>query len=175
MYSIAIFWKKNTLYIYRGVTMRTDKVELAKSRNFDNSKFMSEPKDSKKEEESNYFLEMKKEDIEQKRASQRYHNIYRLSLKAKHGDCSAIKKLINYNFENFSLDSSYAQKLNSEAGEMLSEQQNLYSDSAGELTDNAQKAALEEVQKNNEYKNETEREEQVNELMDRMTCGLYSI
>lgn len=155
--------------------MRTDKIESTKLSSFSNSKYVSKPQDNEENQESNYFLDMKKEDIEQKRVSQRYHYIYRLSLKAKDGDCSAIKKLLNYNFENFSLDSSYAQKLNSEAGEMLSEQQNLYSDSAGELTDNAQKAALEEVQKNNEYKNEAEREEQVDELMDRMTCGLYSI
>lgn len=135
-----------------------------------NSKHVSKPIEEDKSGYS-YFLEMKKQDAEQKRASQRNLEIYALALRAKDGDCSAIKKLINYNFKSFDLSDSFAQKIDEEASEMLSEQIELYMESDGALSDNGQQAALEEVQRNYEYRNEAEEEEQVNNLMDKMICG----
>ncbi len=151
-----------------------DKIETSKT-GLKSSKYISKPNKEEDKSGYNYFLEMKQRDIEQKRASQRNHEIYCLSLKAKDGDCSAIKKLINYSFKAFNLSDSFAQKLDKEAGEMLDEQVKMYMETDGVLTDNGQKAALEEVQKNYKCQNEAEEEQQVNDLMDKMTCGYSAI
>ena len=147
-----------------------EKVESLKN-SLKSSKHVSKPNNKEDKSGYNYFLELKNQDIEQKRASQRNLEIYSLALKAKDGDCAAIKKLLNYNFKSFNLSDSFAQKLDQEACEMLQEQIDLYTDQDGVLSDDGQKAALEEVQRNYEFNNEAEEQEQVDELMDKMTCG----
>ena len=124
----------------------SSKVEQLKlSSDFNKSQYTTRPKQENDIEE-NYFLKMKAQDYEIKRASQQNNDIYRLQLQARHGNCGAIKKLINYNFKNFNLDSDFANKLTQEAQQILSEQQEIYTTSCGELSDVSTKFAQEQIQ-----------------------------
>ena len=135
------------------------------------SKYVTKPKEEDKAEE-NYFLKMKAEDAEIKRASQQNNEIYRLQLQAKGGSCSAIKKLINYNFKNFNLDSDFANQLTQDASEMLSKQLEIYTTSCGELSDNSINAAKSQIENNNHgEKTDIEMAEEYNNLIADMELG----
>ena len=152
--------------------MTIDKIEQNKNSDFKFSAFASKPKSK---EEENILLRMKQEDIENKRASQRNLDIYRLSLQAKDGNCNAIRKLLNYDFKDFDLSGDFAQKIDKEASQMLCEQRELYENSYGGLTDDAQEAVYAQIEKEQDFENEAQKERKANDLMDKMTTGFYSI
>lgn len=156
--------------------MSVEKIEKIKSSSdFKTSSYVTKPKKDEEIEE-NYFLKMKEEDAEIKRASQQNNEIYRLQLQAKNGNCLAIKKLINYNFKNFNLDSEFANQLTQEASEMLSKQLELYTTSCGELSDNSLNAAKAQIASNNHgEKTDIEMAEEYNNLISDMELGCYSI
>ncbi len=150
--------------------------QLKNSTDFKTSDYMTNPKKEEQAEEENYFLDMKAEDAEIKRASQQNNDIYRLQLKAHHGDCNAIKKLINYSFNNFNLDSSFANQLTKEANEMLEEARAIYTTSCGKLSDDSINAAKIQIENNNHgEKSDMEMAQEYNNLIADMELGCSRI
>ena len=142
---------------------------------FNKSNYMTKPQQEENTEE-NYFLKMRAEDEEHKRALQENNYIYRLTLRAKDGDCNAIKKLLSYNPVSFDTTNPIASKLLDEAKEMLSTAIGEYTDNAGKLSDYAINAARAQIE-NNSYgeKTDYERAQEFQNLLSDMAGGYYSI
>lgn len=155
--------------------MSTQKVEQTQSSAvYRTTPYMSKPEDKEDDKYgANYFLEMKAQDAEIKRASQQANDIYRLQLQARDGNCNAIEKLINYDFKNFHLDCDFAQTLQEEASQLLAKQLELYTTSTGTLSDLSINAAKEQVTKDCEGKTEVEQAQEYNALISEMELGCY--
>ena len=106
----------------------------------------------------------KKENIDIKRAEQENNYIYGLILKLKGGDIDAGEKLLKHSLLKFNPDVEFAAKLMEEAGEMLTDALNTYTDGHGNLSDvtlglveeavlNEDHGDMSDAEKAQEYKN----------------------
>ena len=149
--------------------MAVEKIKQKLDKGFQKSVYITKPQNKGEE---NYFLQMKAEDAEIQRASQQSRDIYRLQLQAKHGNCDAIKKLISYNFQDFGLDSEFAQELQNESKQMLSEQLAIYTTSCGKLSDTSIEFAKDKVAEDDDGSmSDMEKAQEYNNLIDDMELG----
>ena len=121
------------------------------------------------------WKDYKAENAEIKRASQINNDIYSLLLKAKYGNCSAIKKLLEYTLPDFAdfANAEFAIKLWEEGQKMLDKASDIYTDGAGKLSDLSKKAAEHSVFENAKGNlTEAEGQREVNAIVDDLECSI---
>lgn len=122
--------------------------------------------EAEREGGSDYYNLAKAQDWEYTRALQDSNYIYRLGLKAKSGDCNAIKKILGYVCVTFSAFCSLASNLLSKNSQMLQELQSTYREK-GMLTNTTKKAVSDSISnnRNNSDKNEYELAQEYNDTI----------